>query len=317
MSDMVPMFGFGGGGGSSGGNLIVNAPSGVPVTVSMDGKSKTKVADSSGVAVFKGLKNGTWDVSITDGDQTTRKTAVITTDYSVVIGFSTIPEFTYTGDFEIVNDNDEQIAVSQDNWKIRFLTSGTLVFTALNGAENGIDVFCVGGGANGGTSYGGGGGGGYTTTGKAISVQAGYDYPITIGVSGGETSGFGVAAAGGISGSGTGGGNGGSGGGTRFANGGADGSDGAKYGSYVAGVGQGTNTREFGEETGRLYAGGGGGGSNTSASAGSGGDGGGNGGKAAIGSDGLPNTGGGGGGGSDGGLGGSGIVVIRNTREVA
>ena len=317
MQSMVPLYGFGGGGGA-GGTLTVTAPAGCTVTVSRDGKSKTKTADSGGVAVFKGLSGGEWTVTITDGTQTAAKTVTVTTDYITVISFSTIPEFTYTGgDFEIVNDADEPITASQDNWKIRFLTSGTLVFTALNGAENGIDVFCVGGGANGGTSYGGGGGGGYTTTGKAISVQAGYDYPITIGVSGGETSGFGVAAAGGISGSGTGGGNGGSGGGTRFANGGADGSDGAKYGSYVAGVGQGTNTREFGEETGRLYAGGGGGGSNTSASAGSGGDGGGNGGKAAIGSDGLPNTGGGGGGGSDGGLGGSGIVVIRNTREVA
>ena len=310
----------GGGGGGTGGTLTVTAPAGVTVTVSKDGKTKTKIAGSDGIVVFKGLASGDWQVTITDGTQTARKTAVITTDYSVVIGFSTIPEFTYTGDFEIVNDNDEQIAVSQDNWKIRFLTSGTLVFTALNGAENGIDVFCVGGGGNGGTGYGGGGGGGYTTTGKAISVQAGQEYAIVVGGPTGETSGFGVSAAGGSSGvSNNKGGDGGSGGGSGFAKGGSDGRDGEKLGNYIAGSGQGTTTREFGEENGRLYAGGGGGGSTTSTAPGSGGDGGGgDGAYNKTGSDGQPNTGGGGGGGgSTASSGGSGIVVIRNAREVA
>lgn len=74
-------------GGGSGATLTVTAPAGATVTVSKDGKSKTKVADSSGLAVFKGLSAGDWTLSITDGTQTAQKTVTITTDYSTVITF--------------------------------------------------------------------------------------------------------------------------------------------------------------------------------------------------------------------------------------
>lgn len=70
--------------------------------------------------------------------------------------FSTIPAFTYTGDYEIVDDNDNPITTSSGNWKIRFLTSGTLKITDLRGAENGIDVFLAGGGGGGGAAGAGG-----------------------------------------------------------------------------------------------------------------------------------------------------------------
>lgn len=86
MSTMVPMYGFGGGGGK-GAALTVNAPVGAVVTVSKDGKTKTKVADSSGLAVFKGLSTGDWTLSITDGTQTAQKTVTITADYSTKITF--------------------------------------------------------------------------------------------------------------------------------------------------------------------------------------------------------------------------------------
>lgn len=70
-----------------------------------------------------------------------------------------------------MDDNDSEISYSEGNWKIRFLTSGTLRFTDLKSAENGIDIFMVGGGGN-GASYGGGGGGGsgYTKTRKNYTV---------------------------------------------------------------------------------------------------------------------------------------------------
>ena len=86
MSTMVPMYGFSGGGGK-GATLTVNAPAGATVTVSKDGKSKTKVADTAGVAVFKGLSTGDWTLSITDGEQTAQKTVTITADYSTAITF--------------------------------------------------------------------------------------------------------------------------------------------------------------------------------------------------------------------------------------
>ena len=342
------LYGNGGGGSASGvgGMLTVTAPAGVTVTLAKDDKTKTKTAGSDGIAVFKGLEAGNWVVTITDGTRTATKTVTITTDYSVSISFNAIPDFTYTGNFEIVNDSDELIATSQGNWKIRFLTSGTLTFTALNGAENGIDVFLVGGGGSGAngceesdgtyrSTYGGGGG--YTKTVRGVRISTNTDYAITVGAggasassisqsghNGGSTSAFGATANGGKGAVGfTGsswdgsGGNGGSGGGGVGGNGGSDGADGS---GEMHGTGQKTTTREFGEEGGNLYSGGGGGAANGAGGAGGGGAGS----PTASGSngvDGTANTGGGGGAGSrltypstHSGAGGSGIVIIRNKR---
>lgn len=226
-----------------------------------------------------------------------------------------MPAFSYTGAYTILNDGD-------GNWRIRFLTSGTLT---LNDPAT-IDAFLVGGGASGsisgGSSYmGGGGGSGFTTTQKGIYLEAGIDYSIVIGAggtsptssslignSGGTTSAFNLSAAGGTAGNGTYytyGGSGGSGGGSggsssQKGDGGTDGGNGA--GTYP-GTGQGTTTREFGETGGALYAAGGKGGVATGslfdadANSGDGGDGSETKNQAS-------------------GAGGSGIVVIRNAREV-
>lgn len=211
-------------GGGAGGVLTVTVSPGELVTVSNSEKSQAKAANASGVAVFKGLKAGPWTVAVTRNGKPTAKTVIVVTDYSVSIPLSTIPEFTYTGTFEIVNDSDEPIAVSQDNWKIRFLTSGTLTFTNLNGADGGIDVFLVGGGGGtkwsvGGKIHSGGAGGGYTQTGKAITVTTNTPYTIDIGAGGigaadgGTTSAFGLSASGGGSPTSSAGAAGGSGGG--------------------------------------------------------------------------------------------------------
>ena len=74
-------------GGGTGGKLIVTAPAGVTVTVSKDGKTKTRVASAEGVAVFQGLTTGEWTVTITDGTQTATKTVTVTADYSTDITF--------------------------------------------------------------------------------------------------------------------------------------------------------------------------------------------------------------------------------------
>ena len=253
---------------------------------------------------------------------------------------NTIPKFTYTGKYEIVDDNDNIIGVSEGNWKIRFLTSGTLTITDLRSAANGVDIFLVGGGGaggNGDTGYindsdhgsgGGGGGSGYTATYKNININT-QTYEIVIGdggtspsKNGNDTTGFGFTVKGGKGGvstsnyntSGAGGIGGSNGGfGAQYkVNGTAPGSDGNP--------GQGTTTREFGEATGRLYAGGGGGGvghdwySGSSPVVPGGAGGGGKSGEA-----GAENTGSGGGGGNYNGSmkpanGGSGIVIIRNSR---
>lgn len=220
----------------------------------------------------------------------------------------------------------------------------------------------MGGGAGGGSSitnnvykeYGGAGGaGGYTMTLTNIIPRAGVEYPIVIGAggvanaAGGTTSAFGSQVDGGSAlpnnvspgGSGQCGGGGGGHGSTSDTsklNGGAGGSDGGNGGAgyYGGGSGNGATTREFGESTGKLYAGGGGGGGGSvgyryHGTGGAGGAGGG--GKGGDGNetppytgypgeDGEANTGGGGGGRgassgdgavAAGGAGGSGIVCIR------
>lgn len=87
MKGRVALYGFGGGSGGSGAALTVNAPAGVTVTVSKDGKSKNKTANSSGIAVFKGLSTGEWTVTITDGEKTASKPVTIIADFNKSITF--------------------------------------------------------------------------------------------------------------------------------------------------------------------------------------------------------------------------------------
>lgn len=223
-----------------------------------------------------------------------------------------LPEFTYSGDYELIEDGEA-------GWRLRFLTSGT--FKLLSETMT-ADLFLVGGGGGGGggSSYsaskcgGGGGGSGYTTTALNVEIKAGTDYVITIGAggaggaynqwgtqgvggTGGVTSGFGYSANGGTGGGSLAnncpGGNGGSGGAaggygqdgvSAGAAGGSNGSSGSVPTKYYdmtlgkAGTGQTNNTCEFGEDGTTLYAGGGGSGASTSATNygfGFGGDGGG------------------------------------------
>lgn len=247
-----------------------------------------------------------------------------------------LPEFSYSGNYKLIDDGKDG---GTRNWRIKLHTSGTLKFTKVVDA---IDVFLVGGGGGGG---GGGGAGGYTKTTRNVAVSAGTEYSIVIGAGaaglfsssdhyanasqGGTTTAFGSSAEGGWAGVGgvhhsaVSTGWGGSGGGGFGAGaGGSDGSAGSD-GGWPGGAGQGTTTREFGETTGDLYAGGGGGGDydgwgNRTGAGGAGG--GGNGSGTGKGANGTANTGGGGGGGFRGdpsyygGDGGSGIVVIRNAR---
>ena len=240
--------------------------------------------------------------------------------------------YTYTGDHEKIDDGN-------GNWRIKFKSSGTLKFTNLGKWDGKLDGFCVGGGCAGGSGswdagngYGKAGSGGYTTTQKGVQSAANASYSIVIGAGGqsafapgGNTTAFGVAAGGGtklIGGSG-----GGAYGNGAVNNGGSDGGNGDPQDAANIGIdhwgspgrGQGRTTREFGEPTGTLYAGGGGAGGNGSAQAHGGAGGGGNGAwNGHQPTSGEENTGGGGGGMYYGltnlGKGGSGIVVIRNHR---
>ena len=253
-------------------------------------------------------------------------TASGSSDHVPVLG----EDFTYTGSCEVIDDSNE---VSGVQWRIKFYTSGTLVFAK----KQKVDLFLVGGGGNGGAysapnAGGGGGGGGYTGTFKQLTIEAQQSYSIVVGGSAGASSALGKSVNGGNSasindaagangGSGGGGGCGTASGGDRGGgNGGSDGSDGVNgYGN--GGKGQGTTTREFGETGATLYAGGGGGSAyNSSSPAGKGGGGGGGYGTSYGGTakSGAANTGGGGGGIRDiknNGAGGSGIAIIRKAKN--
>ena len=158
------------------------------------------------------------------------------------------PKYDYTGNHTLLKDNADQ-----GNWRIKFLSAGTLTWLADNTQ---IDVFLVGGGAY-GNKYGGGGG--YTKTEKNVTIRKNQAARIEIG-SGGYNSNGGKSqfiVNGGVSLSAAGGNgqNGGSNGGS-FSDGGTAG-DGGTDGT----PGQGTTTKEFGDVTADLYSGGGGGGS--------------------------------------------------------
>ena len=244
--------------------------------------------------------------------------------------YSGPPEFTYTGQYEFIDDGD-------GNWRLKFLTSGT--FVLLRPSELQIDVFLVGGG---GGAILAGGGGGYTATYRGFFLQKGIEYPIVVGArglgssnldeatNGGNTTAFSYTANGGHATGYTNGGNGGSGGGgsasgpsdvkTYGGDGGSNGGNGVAgrksgYDGYAGpgGTGQGTTTREFGEDTEDLYSGGGAGGAGKGAgTAGAGG--GGKSGRGTPGSNATYYGGGGGGGYIGGGNGYQGIVIIRNAR---
>ena len=138
MSTMVPMYGFGGSGGK-GAALTVNAPAGCTVTVSKDGKTKTKVAGTDGVAVFKGLATGTWTLTITDGIHTSTKPVVITADYSAVIAFfSATINVTYPAGSTCKATNGSTTLTAPDTsgtWACVVPNAGTWTVSCTNGSE--------------------------------------------------------------------------------------------------------------------------------------------------------------------------------------
>ena len=80
--------GFGASGGE-GGTLKVNAPPLVAVTITNKaGKTKIKTANADGMAIFKGLASGKWNVTIVNSDgKPTTITADVQTEYTITIAF--------------------------------------------------------------------------------------------------------------------------------------------------------------------------------------------------------------------------------------
>ena len=234
-------------------------------------------------------------------------------------GGPVFPEFTYTGDYHIVNEGTP-------DWKIYFTSSGT--FTPASNIS--VQVQAIGGGGGGNGGYADikprvGGGGGNSMTGELI-LESGVSYEIKIGAggtgggsgsqgkAGGTTSGFGLTATGGIYGvnvtvyefgdtsgilqSGTGGSGGNNRAGTAGQNAGdIDPNVGGGYGGPVGEAGGNGNFGSVGGKPNSDASGGGGGGGG-----GGYGGGGGGGGYGSAGADGA------------GGAGAPGVIIMRNTR---
>jgi hypothetical protein len=145
------------GGGGVGGVLTVTAPAGVTVSVSKDGKVKTKTANAEGLAVFKGLKTGTWQLTITDGSQVSTKPVVITADYSTVIAFfmATISITYPAGSTCTCSDGVTTLTApnTSGTWKCVVPNTGSWTVSCTNGTESTEEVVVI------------------TTDGQSVSVE--------------------------------------------------------------------------------------------------------------------------------------------------
>lgn len=76
------------GGSGPGCTLTITAPAGAAITVeNKAGKVKSKTVGANGLVVFRGLTEGTWTITITNGTDTATKTVEIKADYQAEITF--------------------------------------------------------------------------------------------------------------------------------------------------------------------------------------------------------------------------------------
>lgn len=140
MSIAVPLYGFGASGGE-GGTLKVNAPPLVAVTITNKaGKTKTKTANADGMAIFKGLASGKWNVTIVNSDgKPTTITADVQTEYTVTIAFfSATIDITYpAGSTCTCSDGTTTLSApdTSGTWACIVPNAGTWTVTSTSGTE--------------------------------------------------------------------------------------------------------------------------------------------------------------------------------------
>ena len=153
--------GFGAGGGE-GGTLKVNAPPLVAVTITNKaGKTKTKTANADGMAVFKGLASGKWNVTIVNSDgKPTSITADVQTEYTVTIAFfSATINITYPAGSTCTCVNGETTITAPDTngtWVCTVPNAGTWVVAATDGTESTSEAVSI------------------TTDGQTVAVELSY-----------------------------------------------------------------------------------------------------------------------------------------------
>ena len=126
-------------GGGSGCILTITAVASETVTISKNGKPKSKTADSKGVAVFRGLDTGKWTITIVRGGVPITRVVAVTADYSVAIPlFAATINITYpSGSTCTCSDGTTTLSApdTSGTWACIVPNAGTWTATSTSGTE--------------------------------------------------------------------------------------------------------------------------------------------------------------------------------------
>lgn len=126
-------------GGGSGCILTITAVASETVTISKNGKSKSKTADSKGVAVFRGLDTGKWTITIVRGGVPITRVVAVTADYSVAIPlFAATINITYpSGSTCTCSDGTTTLSApdTSGTWVCTVPNAGKWTVTSTSGTE--------------------------------------------------------------------------------------------------------------------------------------------------------------------------------------
>lgn len=126
-------------GGGSGCILTITAVASETVTISKNGKSKSKTADSKGVAVFRGLDTGKWTIVIVRGGVPITRAVTVTADYHVAIPlFAATINITYpAGSTCTCSDGTTTLSApdTSGTWACIVPNAGTWTVTSTSGTE--------------------------------------------------------------------------------------------------------------------------------------------------------------------------------------
>lgn len=134
-------------GGGSGCILTITAVASETVTISKNGKSKSKTADSKGVAVFRGLDTGKWTITIVRGGVPITRVVAVTADYSVAIPlFAATINITYpSGSTCTCSDGTMTLSApdTSGTWACIVPNAGTWTAAATDGEKNASETVSI------------------------------------------------------------------------------------------------------------------------------------------------------------------------------
>nr|DAZ45378.1 MAG TPA: hypothetical protein [Caudoviricetes sp.] len=147
-------------GGGSGCILTITAVANETVTISKNGKSKSKTTDSKGVAVFRGLDTGKWTITIIRGGVPITRVVTVTADYHVAIPlFAATINITYpAGSTCTCSDGTTTLSApdTSGTWACIVPNAGTWTAAATDGVENTSESVSI------------------TTDGQIVSIELSY-----------------------------------------------------------------------------------------------------------------------------------------------